>query len=180
MTRTEIWQLAIIWVKSNRVLIHCVAAQYSTHMGCSSQDLKGEALLVAQQVISSLFLNDKDLSHMGRYFRVVFRSRCIHMTMGVDVVEGLDIERVNIAKNDEEMLNHDLDQHVIETALLSLTKRQRQVAKWILRQDTPVSVNLIGQHFGITARGVRKLINNAIFRIKNGNHRVCKTIPAIP
>jgi len=179
MTRTEIWQLAIIWVKSNRVLIHCVAAQYSPHMGCSSKDLEGEALLVAHQVISSLFLNDKNLSNMGRYFRVVFRSRCIHMTMGIDVADDLDIERINIAKNDEEMLNHDLDQHVIEAALLSLTKRQRQVAKWILRQDTPVTVNLIGQHFGITARGVRKLINNAIFRIEHEHHRVCKTIPAL-
>jgi len=101
------------------------------------------------------------------------------MTMGIDVVEDLDIERINIAKNDEKMLNHDLDQHVIEAALFSLTERQRQVAKWILRQDTPVSVNLIGQQFGITARGVRKLINNAIFRIEHGHHRVCKTIPAL-
>ena len=148
-------------------------------MGCSPQDLEGEALLVAHQVLSSLVLKNKDLSNMGRYFRVVFRSRCIQMTMGVDVVGDFDVERINITR--EQNATHEkLDQDVIDAALLFLTDRQRQVAKWILSQPTPVSVNLIGQHFDITTRGVRKLINNAIYRIENGHRRVCRTVSALP
>ena len=179
MTHTEIWNLAIIWVKSHRVLIRCVAARYSPYMGCSAQDLESEALLVAFLTLRDLVRNNKDLSLMGRYFRVIFRSRCIHMTMGVDMVNELDTERMKAEQREERSLDPKLDQQVIEDAILSLTQRQRQVAQWILNQDTPVSVSLIGQHFGITARGVRKLINNAIIRIENEHHRVCKTVTVL-
>lgn len=178
LTRKHIWQLAAAWTKSNRLLINGIASRYLSHMGCSRQDLEGEALLVAHQILSSLFQNEKDLSHMGRYFRVVFRSHCIHMTMGVNVVVGCDIERMNVIR-EENPIHGDLDQEVIEAALLSLTDRQRQVARWILSQPNPASVELIGQHFGITARGVRKLVNNAIFRIENGHRRICNTVTAL-
>lgn len=179
MTRTEIWNLAIIWVKSHRVLIRCVAAHYSPYMGCSAQDLESEALLTAYLTLRSLVRNEKDLSLMDRYFRVIFRSRCIHMTMGVDVVYELDIDRMRITQSEDRTLNHELDQQVIEAAINLLTGRQRQVAQWILSQDNPASVSLTGQHFGVTARGVRKLINNAIIRIENGHRRVRKTVSVL-
>ncbi|MBM9514057.1 sigma-70 family RNA polymerase sigma factor [Desulfogranum marinum] len=179
MTHTEIWNLAIIWVKSHRVLIRCVAARYSPYMGCSAQDLESEALLVAYLTLRDLVRNNKDLSLMNRYFRVIFRSRCIHMAMGVDMVHELDTERMKAEQREERTFDPKLDQQLIEASLLCLTERQRLVAQWILSQDIPVNVSLIGQRFGITARGVRKLINNAIFRIENGHHRVCKTVTAL-
>lgn len=176
--RTDTWSLASLWIKSNPMLIKCIAARYFPHMGCSSQDLQSEALIVAYQTISSLFQNEKDLSCMARYFRVVFRSRCIQMTMGIKVVGNLDPEIINIPSRGE-TLHQELDKEVIAAALASLTNRQRQVAKWILSQPSPVNTDLVGEHFGITTRGVRRLINDAITRIENGNRNVCRTVPAL-
>lgn len=176
--RNDTWSLASLWIKSNPMLIKCVAAQYFPHMGCSSQDLESEALLVAYQTISSLFQSEKDLSCMARYFRVVFRSRCIQMTMGVKVVDNLDPEIINVPSRGK-TLHQDLNQDVIDAALASLTNRQRQVAKWILSQPSPVNNDLVGKQFGISTRGVRRLINDAISRIENGNKNVCRTVPAL-
>ncbi|WP_163338744.1 sigma-70 family RNA polymerase sigma factor [Desulfopila sp. IMCC35008] len=176
--RTDTWSLASLWIKSNPVLIKCVAAQYFPYMGCNFRDLESEALLVAYQTISSLFQSEKDLSCMAQYFRVVFRSRCIQMTMGVKVVDILDPEIINVPHNGE-TLHQELDQDVIDAALASLTNRQRQVAKWILSQPSPVNTDLVGEHFGISTRGVRRLINDAITRIENGNRNVCRTVPAL-
>lgn len=178
MTRTDIWNIAILWTKSHGVLIRCVAAPYRPYMGCSAHDIEGEALLTAYLTLRGLLDSEKDLSLMDRYFRVVFRSRCIHMTLGIKVAHGLDIEQIRIPLDKEQPLDPALDQQLIETALRSLTRRQRQVAQWILHQETPASVDLIGQHFGITARGVRRLINTAIDRIEHGHHRVCPAVSA--
>lgn len=175
---TDTWSLASLWIKSNPMLIKCIAAQYIPYMGCSFQDLESEALLVAYQTISSLFQSEKDLSCMARYFRVVFRSRCIQMTMGIKVVDDLDPEIINVP-NEDETLPQELDQDVIDAALASLTNRQRQVAKWILSQPSPVNTDLVGEHFGISTRGVRRLINDAVTRIENGHRNVCRTIPAL-
>lgn len=173
----HLWQLASAWITSHRVLIRCIASPYLAHMGCSARDLESEALLAAYRTLCSLLQNDKNLALMGRYFRVVFRTRCIQMTMGVAVIADCDMAHSNIVR-EEKVDSEELDQAVIDAAFSALTARQRQVAKWILSQPTPVSVNLIGLQFGITARGVRKLINNAIFRIENGHRRVCQTVSA--
>ena len=178
INHTDKWSLASLWIKSNPVLINYIAAQYIPHMGCTSQDLESEALLVAYQTISSLLQSKKDLSHMGRYFRVVFRSHCIQMTMGIKVVKGIDPEKINFTHGGT-TLRQELDLHVINTALDSLTSRQRQVAKWILSQPSPVNTDLVGEHFGISSRGVRRLINDAITRIENGHRNVCQTISAV-
>jgi len=175
---TDTWSLAALWIKSNPILINCIAAQYIPHMGCSAQDLESEALLVAYLTLCNLFQNEKDLSYMGRYFRVVFRSHCIQMTMGIKVVDDIDPEKI-ISSYGENTLHEELDQHVIDAALTSLTTRQRQVAKWILSQPSPVNTDLVGKHFGISARGVRRLLNNAITRIENGHRNVCQTISAV-
>lgn len=175
---TDTWSLASLWIKSNPVLIKCIAAQYIRHMGCNSQDLKSEALLIAYQTISSLLQSEKDLSLMAQYFRVVFRSHCIHMTMGIKVVDGIDPENIRFCQGDK-ILHQELDQHVIDAALDSLTTRQRQVAQWILNQSSPVNINLVGEHFGISARGVRRLLNDAITRIENGHRNVCRTVGAV-
>jgi DNA-directed RNA polymerase specialized sigma24 family protein len=177
VNHTDKWSLASLWIKSNPVLINCIAAQYIPHMGCSPQDLKSEALLVAYQTISSLLQSEKDLSLMAQYFRVVFRSHCIHLTMRVPVMAGVDPEKINYTSRDE-IIQQELDQHVIDATLTSLTTRQRQVVQWILNQPSPVNINLVGEHFGISARGVRRLINDAITRIENGHRNVCQAVSA--
>ena len=168
----QLWQLAIAWTRSNKVLIKCIATQYFPYMGCSAYDLQAEALLVAHQTVVTLLQKDKGLDLMGRYFRIVFRSRCIEL-MDVCVAADVDLSDVTL---EELGSQNKLDQYVIESALSDLTNRQRQIAQWILTQPTPASTNMIGLKFGITARGVRKLISNAIFRIENGNQRICKSV----
>lgn len=174
------WQLATVWTRSHRVFINCIAAPYISHMGFNSQDLESEALLAAYQTVSTLVKSNKCLTLMDRYFRVIFRSRCVDLALGVGVISGCDVERINVAQSQEKLLHQELDQAVIDEAFMSLTERQRQVAKWIISQPTPVDTDLIGQQFGITKRGVRRLINNAICRIENGHRRVYKTVPANP
>ncbi len=174
----HIWRLAIVWTKSNSVLIKCVAANYLPYMGCSNLDLENEACLVAFQVLSELAKQKKDLSHISPYFRVVFRSRCIEMTMGVAVAAGCDIEDVRV-DDDKGGIKKDLDRKVIDSAFQSLTQRQRQVAEWILNQPTPVNSNLIAHHFDISPRGARRLITNAINRIEHEHRRVCKAVAVI-
>jgi DNA-binding CsgD family transcriptional regulator len=178
MKNTDTWSIASLWTKSNPVLIKCIAANYIPYMGCSSRDLESEALLVAYQTVFSLIKNEKDLSLMPRYFRVVFLSHCIQLTMGVNIVDDLDPEIIKVPSGDK-TLHQDLDLDVIDAALASLTNRQRQVAKWILSQPSPVNINLVGEHFDISARGVRRLISDAITRIENGHRNVCQTVGAI-
>lgn len=173
----HLWKLASAWTTSHRVLIRCIASPYLAHMGCSTHDLESEALLTAYQTLSSLLQNDKDLALMGSYFRVVFKCRCIKLTMGVDVVTDYDLSRLYVVQ--EENVTAAPDPAVIEAALAALTHRQRQVTRWILCQPTPASVERIGQRFGITSRRVRSLINTAISRIENGHRRVCKTISSL-
>lgn len=175
LEREHLWQLATVWIKSNRMLIYCVASHHIPHMGYSSQDLESEALLVAYQTLSRLVEDGKDLSLMGCYFRVVFRSRCIELTRGIKVITDCDVERITIVP-EETFGDKELDKRVIDATLMSLTERQRQVAKWILSQPTPVDTSLIGKHFGITTRGVRRLINCAINRIENGHRKVCREL----
>ena len=115
---------------------------------------------------------------MARYFRVVFRSHCIQLTMGVNIVDELNPETIKVPNGDE-TLHQEIDQDVIDAALASLTNRQRQVAKWILSQPSPVNTDLVGDHFGISTRGVRRLINDAITRIENGHRNVCRTVGAV-
>ena len=176
----HIWQLAMVWARSHRVLINCIAAPYISHMGFNSQDLESEALLAAFQTVSTLVKRNKCLTLMDSYFRVIFRSRCVDLALGVGVVPGYDIERINVTSGQEKLLHQDLEQQVIDDALMSLTQRQREVAKWIISQPTPVDTDLIGQQFGITKRGVRRLLSNAICRIENGHRGVCKTVSINP
>lgn len=173
MSHNELWHLGLTWVKSNRVLILCIAAPYHKHMQCNSQDLESEALLVAFQILSSLIHKQKDLSLMSKYFRVVFRSHCIKMTIGVSIADS-DLDRVSI---DQVQKPQNLDQEIINEALQALTERQRQISQWILEQPTPVSTRTVGHKFGINDRTVRTIINNAIKRLEiYGHQTIRKTV----
>jgi DNA-binding CsgD family transcriptional regulator len=144
-------------------------------MSCEVHDLESEALLTAYQVLTLLSRKRKKLSQMNRYFRVVFRTRCISLTTGL-LVTGYEIEQapareVNLDQQGE------LDESVIREALHVLTNRQRQISEWILSQPTPVSTTTVGKRFGIGSRTVRAILNNAIRRIEEyGYQPVRETI----
>ena len=173
-----IWPLAQSWVSSNRVLIWCIAAPYYRYMSCDSRDLAGEAQLAVYRVISVLIDQNKDLSLTSRYFRIVFRTRCIQLAAGVALANETP---ASIAFQKEQFpdLNEssELDETVVSEALSALTGRQRLVSLWILSQPRPVSFNTIANHFGIHIQSVRRILSNTIKRIEGyGNQRICEDL----
>ena len=176
--KQNIWLLAQSWVSANRVLIWCIAAPYHRYMSCDSSDLAGEAKLVGYQVISALIDQNKDLSLTSKYFRTVFRTRCIQMAAGVALVND---HQATVAIQNEQSPDRnessDLDDSVIAEALSALTSRQRLVSQWILSQPKPVSFYTIANHFGIHIQSVRRILSNAIKRMDGyGNQRICEDL----
>lgn len=128
------------------------------------------------QVISVLIDQNKDLSLTSKYFRIVFRTRCIQMAAGVALANEQHAT-VAIQKEQSQDLNEpfDLDESVIAEALSVLTDRQRLVSQWILSQPNPVSFNTIANHFGIHVQSVRRILSNTIRRIEGyGHQRICE------
>ena len=147
-------------------------------MSCDSYDLAGEAQLAVYQVISVLIDQNKDLSFTGKYFRIVFRTRCIQMAAGVALANEQQAT-LAIQKEQSPDLNEfsDLDDSVIAEALSALTDRQRLVSLWILSQPKPVSFYTIANHFGIHIQSVRKILSNSIRRIEGyGHQRICENL----
>ncbi|MBU3944793.1 MAG: hypothetical protein L6271_07810 [Desulfobacteraceae bacterium] len=147
-------------------------------MSCDSYDLAGEAQLAVYQVISVLIDQNKDLSLTSKYFRIVFRTRCIQMAAGVALANEQQAT-VAIQKEQSPDLNEssDLDESVIAEALSALTDRQRQVSQWILSQPNPVNFNTIASHFGIHIQSVRRILSNSIRRIEGyGHQRICENL----
>jgi RNA polymerase sigma factor (sigma-70 family) len=176
--KQNFWPLAQSWVQSNSVLIWCIAAPYYRYMSCDSSDLAGEAKLAVYQVISVLIDQNKDLSLTSKYFRIVFRTRCIQMAAGVSLANKQHAT-VEIQKEQSPELDAHfaLDESVIFKALSLLTDRQRQVSLWILSQPKPVSFATIANHFGIHTQTVRNILSNTIRRLEAyGNHRICEDV----
>ena len=174
----NIWPLAQSWVSSNRVLIWCIAAPYYRYMSCDSRDLAAEAQLAVYQVISVLIDQNKDLSLTSRYFRIVFRTRCIQLAAGVALVNE-QAATVAFQKEQSPDLHRssELDEAVISEALSALTGRQRLVSLWILSQPRPVNFNMIANHFGIHIQSARRILSHAIKRIEGyGNQRICEDL----
>lgn len=169
--RDILWSLAQSWVRSNRVLIWSIVAPYYRHMSCDSVDVTAEAQITAYQVISILINQNKDLSLTGRYFRIVFRTRCIQLAAGVQT-SALDEQIIQKAPDQsDQKKNTDLDESVITEALSALTDRQRQLSLWVLSQPNPVSFKTIATHFGIHTQTVRDILTNTISRLEKYGHR---------
>jgi len=147
-------------------------------MSCDSRDLAGEAQLAVYQVIAVLIDQNKDLSLTSKYFRIVFRTRCIQISAGVALANEQQAS-VAIQKAQSPDLNEssELDDSVITEALSTLTGRQRLVSLWILSQPRPVSFNMIANHFGIHIQSARRILSNAVKRIEGyGNQRICEDL----
>ncbi|MCG2747322.1 MAG: hypothetical protein L6365_07305 [Desulfobulbaceae bacterium] len=140
--------------------------------------MAGEAKLAVYQVISVLIDQNKDLTLTSKYFRIVFRTRCIQMAAGVALANEQEAAMA-IQKEQSPDLNgsSDPDDSVIAEALSALTDRQRLVSRWILSQPKPVSFYTIANHFGIHIQSVRRILSNAIRRIEGyGNQRICEDL----
>jgi len=147
-------------------------------MSSDSSDLAGEAQLAVYQVISVLIDQNKDLSLTNKYFRIVFRTRCIQMAAGVALAnEQQATVAIQKEQSPDPNESSELDDAIISQALFALTGRQRLVSLWILSQPRPVSFYTIANHFGIHIQSVRKILSNAIRRIEGyGNQRICEDL----
>lgn len=169
-SNTAKWQLAQTWVKSNHVLVWCIAGPYYRYMSSEAHDLESEALLTAYQVLTLLRRRGKSLELMSRYYRVAFRTRCIELATGVKVTD-CDINQIPSRPAETLLWKQDeLNPETIQSALRVLTNRQRQISEWILAQPTPINTATAGKQFGIQARAVRSIIKNAIRRIEDYGH----------
>lgn len=173
-SENDLWFLAQTWVNSNHVLIWCIAAPYYKYMPCDSNDLKHEAILTAYQVMSGLMHHDKKLSLMNKYYRVVWRTRCIKITTGV-MVTNCDINQMPAPASDQKQKQQELDEDVIQEALQVLTYRQRQISQWILSQPKPVSISMVAKKYGVQRRTIQAVLSNAIERIiENYGHQTLR------
>jgi len=169
-SNTAKWQLAQSWLKSNHVLVWCIAGPYYRYMSGEAHDLESEALLTAYQVLTLLHRRGKSLELMTSYYRVAFRTRCIELATGVKVTD-CDINQIPSCPAETHLWKQDeLNPETIQNALQVLTKRQRQISEWILAQPTPINTATAGKQFGIQARAVRSIITNAIRRIEDYGH----------
>jgi RNA polymerase sigma factor (sigma-70 family) len=166
------WCLTQTWVKSNKVLIWCIASPYVRHIPCDAHDLENEALLTAYQVLTQLIMRQKDLSLMNKYYRVVFRTQCIRLTMRIRVTD-CDVDQISVTPPDS-IQDEELDQEVITAALEVLTDRQREISEWILSQSTPVSTTTVSEEFGIQSRTVRAILSNAVKRIEQYGYQAVR------
>jgi len=173
MENTELWFLAQTWVRNNKVLIRCIAAPYYKFMPCDAHDMEHEALLSAFQVMNGLICKNKDLSLMSKYYRVVFRSRCIKLAHGVPIKPNFNLDQIVIEAKDP--AHPELDETKIQEALQGLTNRQRQISNWILTQDKPVTISMVAQKYEVQRRTIQAVISNAINRL-NGNQRICSAV----
>ena len=147
-------------------------------MSCDSRDLAGEAQIAVYKVIAVLIDQNKDLSLTSKYFRIVFRTRCIQMAAGVALaIEQQAAVAIQNVQSPDRNESSDLDDAVIAVTLSALTSRQRLVSLWILSQPRPVSFYNIANHFGIHIQSVRRILSNAIRRIEGyGNQRICEDL----
>lgn len=171
LNREQIWQLADLWVRSNNVLIRSVSSRYYHHMSFSFEDIQAEALLTAFLVISDLLSEGKELTLTSHNFYFAFLRQCIQLSRGVPLVPyHVDFEKLAIAsesRNTDEC--HD-DQR-IKNACSVLTKRQRSVTSWILEQQKPATQQMVADHFNVTVRAVRKILNSTIKRFENSGYQ---------
>lgn len=173
------WQKAISWVKSNRILVEKISAPYLRFMASNLKDVEQEAILAAFYVLDILADQDQNGSQFGAYFRVQFRARCIKMATGG--MKGSLDDPDQIPSDPSEQTFDQPDQEIMEQALQKMSRRQRQISRWILAQPTPVSTSCTAKVFGVTDRAVRILLCNAVQRLENdrhGNTQLRKGIPA--
>lgn len=165
--KADIWCLAQTWVKSNHVLIRCIAAPYYRYIPGDLQDLEAEALLTAYQVLENLLAKNKPVMLVNRHFRIVFRTRCMSLATGV-ITTKFDLSQIPGPYQEQQQK---LDQEVIQETLQVLTNRQRQISQWILSQPKPVSTSMVAKKYGVQRRTIQAVLSNAIDRIKKYGHQ---------
>ena len=158
----EIWETAIQWVSANRRLIRQIASPYIRHMSADSNDLSQEAAIAAFKAIIASRKKDKP-DQFIQFFRVIFKTHCIKLASGIQAVNILEEHYLPYPEKSEEA--EDQGAVRIEEALQAVSKRQREVCRWLLQQPEPVSTPELAKKFKVSRRHACRLISGSIQRI---------------
>ena len=150
------------WASTNRKLIHQIASPYRPFMQADSNDLIQEATVAAFKALIVARKKEKPEQFVP-YFRVIFKTNCIKLAFGILTV--LSLEEYYLFCPDEQREQEDLETWEVEEALKIVSKRQREMCLWLLRQPTPASALDLAREFKVSRRHACRLINRSITRI---------------
>lgn len=155
------------WVSANRKLIRQIAAPYRQHMAAENADLLQEANIAAFKALSAARKKAKPEQFVP-FFRVIFKTNCIKLASGIQTVHCFEVHNLSGPDQRPEPEEPELTE-AIETALQSVSKRQREICVWLLEQPKPVSTPALAREFNITRRHACRLISNSIKSIGGGS-----------
>lgn len=161
LTSREIWSMALQWVSANQKLIRQISSPYFRFMAGDTEDLYQEATIVAfKALVTSRKKGEPE--RFVPYFRVIFKTSCIKLASGIQTVHCLEDYFVPCLEQQEVKEPKPSE---IEQALMTVTKRQREVCRWLLQQPTPVSTPDIAREFKVSRRHACRLVSISIQKI---------------
>lgn len=158
----KIWATAMEWATANRKLIRQIASPYLRFMQADSNDLFQEATIAAFKALIAARKKEKPQQFVP-YFRVIFKTNCIKLASGIQTVPTL--EEYHLPCPDEQVEPDEQDASKVEEALKTVSKRQREVCLWLLRQPEPVSTPDLAREFKVSRRHACRLISSSIEKI---------------
>ncbi len=151
------------WVSANRKLIRQIASPYRRFMVAENADLLQEATIAAFKAFHVTRKKEKPKQFVP-FFRVIFRTNCIKLASGIQTEFCLEIHNLSVPDLSEEKQDYE-DPEIVDEALKSVSKRQREICVWLLEQPEPASTPELAEEFNISRRHACRLISNSINRI---------------
>lgn len=167
ITTQETWDMALQWVSANQKFIRQVAAPYIKHMAAEKTDLLQEATIAAFKAVIATRKKDEP-EKFTSFFRVIFKTNCIKLATGIHTVHCLEDFYLPCPDPVEE--THEIDETEsirVQEALQRVSKRQREVCRWLLQQSVPVSTPDIARKFQVSRRHACRLVSSSILRISH-------------
>jgi len=158
----KIWATAMEWTSTNRKLIRQIASPYLRFMQADSNDLFQEATIAAFKALI-VARKKENPEQFVPYFRVIFKTNCIKLASGIQTVSSL--EEYHLPCPDEQMESEEQEAKKVEEAMRTVSKRQREICLWLLRQTDPVSTPDLAREFKVSRRHACRLISSSIEKI---------------
>ena len=155
----KIWATAMEWASTNRKLIRQIASPYLRFMQADGNDLFQEATIAAFKALIVTRKKEKPEQFVP-YFSVIFKTNCIKLASGILTV--LSLEEYYLFCSDEQKKQEEQETWQVEEALKTVSKRQREICLWLLRQTDPVSTPDLAREFKVSRRHACRLISSSI------------------
>ena len=162
-SRQETWSTALQWVSSNKRLVRQIASPYIKFMVGDYEDLYQEAAIASVKALITSRKKDSPERFIP-FFRVIFKTSCIKLASGIPTVHCLDDSFLFCSEDEDE--RNEPETVEIEQALMAVSKRQREVCRWLLQRSTPASTPDIAKAFNVSRRHACRLVQDSIQRIQ--------------